>query len=604
MAELDKRTELKNYCEKTSVRYGYKAQDLNVGLELFAIDTLALTPEIHDSLSEYYLSDSQADLSEFHCGKKSDGGMDGLLYNLEELNKVIVIQTKFKQGKVDASTAAEARDFFSRVSEWADPKLRSKLNTKSQNLLNDCEFNPIQQEITLYFITSQTKSDVPTDEISQLATQNYRDLGWDVTCIFLSSSDFLRLHKELTTAKTAMVVEEVVFNISSDYLFQYDGGKYEAIVCAIKGNELSNIYHRPGVGDNLFNTNIRSALKKGTINKEIANTAETKDGAEKFFFYNNGVTATCTDYDFISDNKIKAHNLQIVNGAQTVSSISRVLKDNPNPNLYVMLRLIATHEKYGHKTEFANKLIRFQNTQNPVKDSDFFSNDDIQVWLSANLPKMSEKSAIRKFWYEHKRGVEPLQSKGKRLGIEDLGLLRFACLENAPFTYKLAKEIWSSSENTPNYWKAFGTDGKKVESWSQEELAEAAWMVNCMFSYKEEHEKVKKNAKINNINIDETKYLGVLARYLTAATFVGMNQLKNLGVFSSYLDLIGSKDHCDRIQNEVMSIARNYLSIIYPQWAKKVANPRLNLAQDSTTWEEINIHMVNSVTTNISKFKL
>lgn len=604
MPELDKRTELKNYCEKTAVRYGYKAQDLNVGLELFALDTLALTPEIHESLSEFYSSDTQADLSEFHCGKKSDGGMDGLLYNLEELNKVIVIQTKFKQGKVDASTAAEARDFFSRVPEWMDPKLRSKLNTKSQNLLNDCEFNPQQQEIVLYFLTSQTKSDVPTDEISQLATQSYQDQNMDVTCNFLSSSDFLRLHKELTTAKIAMVVEEVVFNVSSDYLFQYDGGKKEAIVCAIKGNELSNIYHRSGVGDNLFNANIRSALKKGTINKEIANTAGNKDGAVNFFFYNNGVTATCTDYDFISDNKIKARNLQIVNGAQTVSSISRVLKDNPNPNLYVLLRLIATHEKYGHKSEFANKLIRFQNTQNPVKDSDFFSNDDIQVWLSANLPKMSEKSAIRKFWYEHKRGVESLQSKGKRLGIEDLGLLRFACLENAPFTYKLAKEIWSSSENTPNYWKAFGTQGKRVESWSQEELAQAAWMVNCMLWYKEEHGKVKKNAKINNINIDETKYLGVLARYLTAATFVGMNQLKNLGMFSSYLDLIGSKDHCDRIQSEVMSTARNYLSIIYPQWAEKVANPRLNMAQDTATWDKIKIHMVNSVTTNISKFKL
>lgn len=604
MPELDKRTELKNYCEKTAVRYGYKAQDLNVGLELFALDTLALTPEIHESLSEFYSSDTQADLSEFHCGKKSDGGMDGLLYNLEELNKVIVIQTKFKQGKVDASTAAEARDFFSRVPEWMDPKLRSKLNTKSQNLLNDCEFNPQQQEIVLYFLTSQTKSDVPTDEISQLATQSYQDQNMDVTCNFLSSSDFLRLHKELTTAKIAMVVEEVVFNVSSDYLFQYDGGKKEAIVCAIKGNELSNIYHRSGVGDNLFNANIRSALKKGTINKEIANTAGNKDGAVNFFFYNNGVTATCTDYDFISDNKIKARNLQIVNGAQTVSSISRVLKDNPNPNLYVLLRLIATHEKYGHKSEFANKLIRFQNTQNPVKDSDFFSNDDIQVWLSANLPKMSEKSAIRKFWYEHKRGVESLQSKGKRLGIEDLGLLRFACLENAPFTYKLAKEIWSSSENTPNYWKAFGTQGKRVESWSQEELAQAAWMVNCMLWYKEEHGKVKKNAKINNINIDETKYLGVLARYLTAATFVGMNQLKNLGMFSSYLDLIGSKDHCDRIQSEVMSTARNYLSIIYPQWAERVANPRLNMAQDTATWDKIKIHMVNSVTTNISKFKL
>ena len=112
MAELDKRTELKNHCEKTAIKYGHKAQDLNVGLELFAIDTLALTPEIQDSLSEYYSIESKSDLSEFHCGKKSDGGIDGILYNLEELNKVIVIQTKYKQGKVDASTASEARDFF------------------------------------------------------------------------------------------------------------------------------------------------------------------------------------------------------------------------------------------------------------------------------------------------------------------------------------------------------------------------------------------------------------------------------------------------------------------------------------------------------------
>lgn len=603
MAEIDKRSELKNLCSKTAVKYGYKEQDLNVGLELFAIDSLALTPEIHDSMSSYFEISDSPNLSEFHTGKANDGGLDGILYNLEELNKVILIQTKYKQGKVDASTAAEARDFFSRVSEWANPDTRSRLNTKTQDLLEDCEFNPQQQEITLYFITSQASSDVPTETIAQLETQNYRDLGFDVTCIFLTSSDFLRLHKELSTAKTALVVEEVTFSVSEDYLFEYEGGDYLALVCAIKGNELSAIYHRPGVGDNLFNANIRSALKKGTINKEIAKTAESKDGAEKFFFYNNGVTATCTDYEFVSDNRIKTKNLQIVNGAQTVSSISRVLKNKPNPNLYVMLRLIATNEKYGHKTEFANKLIRFQNTQNPVKDSDFFSNDDIQIWLSKNLPVMSEKSAIRKFWYEHKRGVELPSSKGKKLGIEDLGLLRYACLADAPFTYKLAKEIWSSSENTPNYWKAFGSNGLKTETWSQEELAEAAWMINCMFSFKEEHEKVKKLAKETKIPMDETKYLGVLSRYLTAATFVGMNQLKSLGVFSSYNDLIGSKDFCDRIQNDVMAIARDYLQIIYPTWSKRVANPRLNLAQDNSTWDEIKAHMASQVTTKLSRFK-
>jgi hypothetical protein len=602
MPETDKRTELKNLCSKTAVKYGYKAEDLNVGLELLAIDTLSQIPEIYNSLTEYETNNGLF-LSDFHTGKKSDGGLDGVLFNLDELNTVILIQTKYKQGKVDATTAAEARDFFSRVREWTSVQNRKSLNAKTSRLLDDCEFNPSQQEILLYFVTSQTSSEVPTEDIAQHQTQVYRDLGWDVTCKFLTSSDFLRLYRELSLAKTTSAVAEVSFNLGTEYFFEYDEGTYNAIVCAIKGNELSTIYHLPGVGDNLFNANIRSALKKGTINKAIADTASTKDGADKFFFYNNGVSATCTEYKITRNNRITAYNLQIVNGAQTVSSIARVLKSSPNPNLYVMLRLIATGEKYGHKSDFANKLIRFQNTQNPVKDSDFFSNDDIQNWLANALPKSSEKAAIRKFWYEHKRGVEPSNSKGKRVSIEELGLLRYACLWDAPFTYKHAKEVWSSSENTPNYWKAFGSNGGKTDTWSQEELSETAWMINCMLNFKEEHQNIKKLARESGTNLEETKYLGVLARYLTAATFIGMSQLKVLRVFSSFDDLIGSKQHCENIQKPLMTIARDYLAIVYPQWIKKVANPRLNLAQDSTQWEEFKVHMISQVTTKAAQFK-
>jgi hypothetical protein len=602
MTVTDKRTELKNLCESTATKYGYKAQELNVGLELLAIDTLALSNGIHESLEELYSDNTDPNLVEFHVGKKSDGGIDGILYNLDELNKVIIIQTKYKAKKVDEDTLAEARDFFTRVDEWANPELRSRLNQKTFRLLEDCEFNPQQQEVSLYFITSQSTSDSPYEQLAQLQTEKYRERGWDVTCHFLTSSDFLRLLRELKKSKVSSAVEKVTFSLNAEYFFEYEGGEYEALVCAIKGNELSNIYHQPGVADNLFNANIRSALKKGTINKEIARTAESSEGADKFFFYNNGVTATCTDYK-IDGNRITATNLQIVNGAQTVSSIAKVLKSRPNNNLYVLLRLIATNEKYGHKSEFANKLIRYQNTQNPVKDSDFFSNDDIQLWIASTLPKMSERAAIRKFYYEHKRGVTPANAKGKRLGIEDLGLLRYACLEDAPFTYRLAKEIWSSSENTPNYWKAFGSSGNKVSSWTQEELAETAWMVNCLLAFKEEHERLKKLARATDKPINETKYLGVLARYLTAGTYVGMNQLKSLGVFSSFDDLIGSKDYCDRIQDQVMTLARDYLGIKYMDWAEKVANPRLNLAQHPKTWDNFKEHIIEKVTVRQSDFK-
>jgi hypothetical protein len=52
-----------------------------------------------------------------------------------------------------------------------------------------------------------------------------------------------------------------------------------------------------------------------------------------------------------------------------------------------------------------------------------------------------------------------------------------------------------------------------------------------------------------------------------------------------------------------MTIARDYLAIVYPQWIKKVANPRLNLAQDSTQWEEFKVHMISQVTTKAAQFK-
>jgi len=50
-----------------------------------------------------------------------------------------------------------------------------------------------------------------------------------------------------------------------------------------------------------------------------------------------------------------------------------------------------------------------------------------------------------------------------------------------------------------------------------------------------------------------------------------------------------------------MTIARDYLQVIYPEWTKRVANPRLNLAQDASTWDQLKIHMANQVTIKSSR---
>ena len=62
----------------------------------------------------------------------------------------------------------EVRNFFSRIDEWTDVKRRSKLSIESQRLLEESNLDPKIQDVTLFFITSQTESDeIDLEEIEE-----------------------------------------------------------------------------------------------------------------------------------------------------------------------------------------------------------------------------------------------------------------------------------------------------------------------------------------------------------------------------------------------------------------------------------------------------
>lgn len=588
---INKKDEIKNACEKYSIKYGQRSENYSFGLEFFALHLLAEDPELKDSLSNY-IEDGELNLSEFYTGGKNDGGIDGLLYDQNELSKVIVIQTKYKKGKIDEETLEMARSFFSRVDDWADLNKRDEFNSKSTALLDESGFNPKKQEIELYFITSQTSSDlIDLQDIQQTQTAKYTERNLNVTCFLWTQAEIAKYKRELDTQRRNESIGIVEFKVAKEYGFTFDNGVNKSIICAIKGNELVNIHNR--VGDNLFNSNIRSALRKGRINPQIKSTAQDPEESKNFFYYNNGITATCSNLSFKDEGSkttCVAEDLQIVNGAQTLSSLVQALRKTPNSHLFVLLRVIETEERYKRKNNFATNIIRYQNTQNPVRDSDFFSNDPIQLWISDNLPKAAPSEVVPPFWYSYKRGVVPSNATGKEIKLEEFGMLRYACLWSAPFTYKTAREIWNNSDNADDYWKAYGSDGQKSDSWSKEELAQAAWMLRCYFYFKNEHKRVlQKQRELKRTKKEttliEASYLGVLSRYATALSFYGMKELKNNGKFSTFTDLIGSNDHCKEIETNVINSARQYLSFQYPVWRDKAANARLNLAQDEQTWE-------------------
>ena len=184
--------------------------------------------------------------------------------------------------------------------------------------------------------------------------------------------------------------------------------EYESYLSVLSGEALVSIYEQ--FGQKLFEQNVRTFLQfRGNVNKGIRNTIN--DSPEKFFAYNNGITATASDVE-IDDtgNIIKISNFQIVNGGQTTSAIYAANKnaklDISNVSVQMKLSVVKDTSLQG---DFVSRVSRYANTQNKVNESDFFSNSPFhkefkthskQIWVAA-----TDGSQIRTRWfYERVRG--------------------------------------------------------------------------------------------------------------------------------------------------------------------------------------------------------
>lgn len=585
MAEKKKSEDLKDLCSKRASRHGASPELLTTGLEFLAIEVIGQDPQLIDSIFSDGLP-AESDLSDWHTGGSSDGGIDGLLYN-EDLSYVAIIQTKYKKGQIDSDTLEEARSFFNRLYEWTNVKERDKYNESTQRLLDESQLDPSKQQIDLYFITSMTATNTNEYlEVAETATNAYSESGKNVTCNFLSQSEFLAMFQNAGSSLSAAPVPDVELNIPKEDFFISQHGPFRVLVGVVKGQELANLYNRKDVRNRLFNTNVRAALTTGKVNPKIQETAASKDEADMFLYYNNGVTATCSSLT-ANSSKIHAKNLQVVNGAQTVAALGKALRRSSNPDVRVLLRIIETDDKYRNKSKVADQITRFQNTQNPVKASDFFSNEPFQQWISNKFDELSGKQGFPAIWYEHKRGIRTGKSNSgrKKLTMEQLATLRYACVnaDGPPFTYKHAKDIWNGEDDNKHYWIAFGSDGAATTEWNQEELAQVAWMIATWFKLRDDHASIKKSKSSN----PEKTYLGVLARYITALAFSLVRHLQESGELASFTELQNNQGIYKETLERVLKVCRRAVKDnLDANWGN-VANPRLNMPQDSDTWSKL-----------------
>lgn len=158
-------------------------------------------------------------------------------------------------------------------------------------------------------------------------------------------------------------------------------------------------------GDRLLERNIRRylGLSGNRVNEGIRATLTDPDERPNFYFYNNGITLTCTRFDYNalqqSDHHVKIENLQVINGGQTSNTIFRVLKEIASDNQHNMDKafvLVRLYQLAAERENFVQNITYATNSQNPVDLRDLRSNDDIQRRLETDVQQLG-------FQYRRKR---------------------------------------------------------------------------------------------------------------------------------------------------------------------------------------------------------
>lgn len=307
-----------------------------------------------------------------------------------DVSRFDVIQVKYSElNEIDIQSA------FAYMKKTIKDYCKNPKNVKSENCretLRKSSLDKNNKKNCHYYVVHKGK-------IHGSITENS-----DETVLNLVDLQIIKQSKKNKVQEETFVVE----GLNGVMQFGDEKAKQNAIVCSLNCYDLACLntkYYSTVTGRNiLFGHNLREALGEKTKDTKsyksgIMETIEKEP--ENFWYYNNGITIVAEEV--IPEKKeenfeIKICQFSIVNGAQTTSTLGKILRDAERDGeddiiaalkkAYVVARVLKVESE---KTQ--HSISRYNNTQNPINSRDMVANNTEQEilhnkFLDENYPQI------------------------------------------------------------------------------------------------------------------------------------------------------------------------------------------------------------------------
>jgi hypothetical protein len=472
----------------------------------------------------------------------------------------------------------QVKSFFSNYELLKDGeffKQRNTTNQKVRDLVSEFEWWRKKNFVIHFIFISSGKESGKTSALADKFNRDYQNQNvrfevWDIS----------RLKDEFVAVKSVeeQYPAEVKFTLANDH-YLIPKGELKNITFVVKGSTLKDVANEHK--DSLFNWNIRRFLgKKGEVNKGLSETLEEDPG--KFFYYNNGISVLCEEFDFDPDtNELTARKAQVVNGAQTLGAIKNATSGKLR-DVLVLVKLTAVKHS-SRERGIAAELIKTNNTQNTLRAPDFRSNDKIQQWLETKFKNARSRGELKEIAYGRKRPYPRASSQNLVVKLQDLGKIRYAWYHDPRIPIADPAKLFEMPEENGLYGYAFGNaNGEIVDLWSDEQFRDCLLAIHTF-------EKISAALQKLQTEHEDLKQLGRLRYYGLKLFKLYFDQLMQTIPASDRQSLYSFGAKYNEFFGRAEKIISRTLIDAYREILKRDEGTAFSLPRDMKVWETVQV---------------